>query len=189
MNIAMTGATGYIGKHLSNYLTEKGGHRIIPLGRSMFREGMSGYLIQTLTHCDVVINLAGAPINKRWTPEYKQELFNSRIVVTNRIIRALNAVKTKPKLMISASAVGYYPSEAEVDEYTRTRGEGFRYHTLWRSAFSGRGSDAADASPFASYQDSHRHRSRYAGFSVDIDTGSLPCNGVLYHSRRDTWGI
>ena len=41
MNIAMTGATGYIGKHLSNYLTEKGGHRIIPLGRSMFREGMS----------------------------------------------------------------------------------------------------------------------------------------------------
>ena len=49
MNIAMTGATGYISKHLSNYLTEKGGHRIIPLGRSMFREGMSGYLIQTLT--------------------------------------------------------------------------------------------------------------------------------------------
>lgn len=36
MNIAMTGATGYIGKHLSNYLTEKGGHRIIPLGRAMF---------------------------------------------------------------------------------------------------------------------------------------------------------
>lgn len=121
----MTGATGYIGKHLSSYLTEKGGHRVIPLGRSMFREGMSGLLIQTLAHCDVVINLAGAPINKRWTPEYKQELFNSRIVVTHRIVRALNAVKTKPKLMISASAVGYYPPEVEADEYTRTRGEGF----------------------------------------------------------------
>ena len=36
MNIAMTGATGYIGKHLSSYLTEKGGHRVIPLG-SMFK--------------------------------------------------------------------------------------------------------------------------------------------------------
>ena len=112
MNIAMTGATGYIGKHLSNYLTEKGGHRVIPLGRSMFREGMSGHLIQTLAHCDVIINLAGAPINKRWTPEHKQELFYSRIVVTHRIIRALNAVRTKPKLMISASAVGYYPAMA-----------------------------------------------------------------------------
>ena len=96
MNIAMTGATGYIGKHLSSYLTEKGGHRVIPLGRSMFREGMSGLLIQTLAHCDVVINLAGAPINKRWTPEYKQELFNSRIVVTHRIVRALNAVIMQP---------------------------------------------------------------------------------------------
>ena len=125
MNIAMTGATGYIGKHLSSYLTEKGGHRIIPLGRAMFREGMSGLLVQTLTHCDVIINLAGAPINQRWTPEHKQELFNSRITVTHRIIRALNAVKTKPKLMISASAVGYYPSLVESDEYTQTRGDGF----------------------------------------------------------------
>lgn len=125
MNIAMTGATGFIGKHLSNYLTEKGGHRIIPLGRSMFREGMAGLLVQTLTHCDVIINLAGSPINKRWTPERRQELFDSRIYVTHRIIRALSAVKTKPKLMISASAVGYYPTTGESDEYTRTRGDGF----------------------------------------------------------------
>ena len=42
-----------------------------------------------------------------------------------QIIRALNAVKTKPKLMISASAVGYYPSLVESDEYTQTRGDGF----------------------------------------------------------------
>lgn len=121
----MTGATGYIGKHISNYLIGKGEHRIIPLGRVMFRESMSGQLIQALAHCDVIINLAGAPINKRWTPEHKKELFDSRIVVTHRIIRALNAVKTKPKLMISASAVGYYPPSVEVDEYTRTRGDGF----------------------------------------------------------------
>ena len=60
----------------------------------MFREGMSGLLIQTLAHCDVVINLAGAPINKRWTPEYKQELFNSRIVVTHRIV-SISADRTE----------------------------------------------------------------------------------------------
>lgn len=72
MDIAMTGATGYIGKHLSKFLTETEGHRILSLGRSMFREDMSGRLIQTLAHCDVIINLAGAPINRRWTPEYKR---------------------------------------------------------------------------------------------------------------------
>lgn len=132
MNIAISGATGYIGKHLSKFLTEIGGHRVLPLGRSMFREDMSGHLIQTLSHCDVIINLAGAPISHRWTPEYKKELYDSRINVTHRIIRALGAVKTKPKLMISASAVGYYPSTdafiqstIPFDEYTHFRGEGF----------------------------------------------------------------
>ena len=180
MNIAMTGATGYIGKHLSSYLTEKGGHRVIPLGRSMFREGMSGLLIQTLAHCDVVINLAGAPINKRWTPEYKQELFNSRIVVTHRIVRALNAVKTKPKLMISASAVGYYPPEVEADEYTRTHTA--RHYPLWCRALSRRGSDAADVTPVAGYEGGYRYRSRHPVLPVDSTARSLPCHGVFYRA-------
>ena len=124
MNIAISGASGFIGKHLTEYLTERG-HRIVPLGRPMFREGTSGHLIQALSHCDVVINLAGAPISKRWTPEYKKELYDSRIKVTHRIIRAMDAVKTKPRLMISASAVGYYPEDGTFDEYTNTRGSGF----------------------------------------------------------------
>ena len=72
MNIAISGASGFIGKHLTEYLTEAG-HRVIPLGRPMFREGTSGHLIQALSHCDVIINLAGAPIGKRWTPELKTE--------------------------------------------------------------------------------------------------------------------
>lgn len=135
MNIAISGATGYIGKHLSKYLTETGGHRILPLGRTMFREDMSENLVRTLANCDVVINLAGSPINHRWTPEYKKELYSSRVHVTHRIIRALEAAQTKPKLLISASAVGYYPSvesfaasptvpPAQWDEYSHARGEG-----------------------------------------------------------------
>ncbi len=109
MNIAITGASGFIGRHLTAFFTEQG-HRVVPLGRPMFREGMLGYLVQALSHCDVIINLAGAPINKRWTPEYKHELYDSRIRVTQRIVRALGAGRQKPRLMISASAVGYYPS-------------------------------------------------------------------------------
>lgn len=88
MNIAISGASGFIGRHLTAFLTEQG-HRVVPLGRPMFREGTLGYLVQALSHCDVVINLAGAPISRRWTPEYKRELYDSRINVTHRIIRAL----------------------------------------------------------------------------------------------------
>lgn len=124
MNIAITGASGFIGRHLTAFLTEQG-HRVIPLARPMFREGMLGCLVQALSHCEVVINLAGAPINRRWTADYKRELYDSRIYVTHRIIRALNAVRQKPKLMISASAVGYYPLKGTFDEYTNTRGDGF----------------------------------------------------------------
>ena len=61
MNIAITGASGFIGRHLTAFFTEQG-HRVVPLGRPMFREGMLGYLVQALSHCDVIINLAGAPV-------------------------------------------------------------------------------------------------------------------------------
>lgn len=124
MKIAISGATGFIGRHLSVFLTALG-HQVLPLGRPMFREGMFGHLVQTLSHCDAVINLAGAPINKRWTPEYKRELLDSRIQVTHRIVSAMDAVHQKPKLLISASAVGYYPLYGSFDEYTNTRGSGF----------------------------------------------------------------
>lgn len=124
MNVAISGATGFVGKHLTRYLTDKG-HRVIPLGRTIFREGMSGQLIQTLSHCDIVINLAGAPVSNRWTPEHKREMYDSRIRVTHGIIRAMEAVKTKPRLLISTSAVGYYPSGGTFDEYTQTRGDSF----------------------------------------------------------------
>lgn len=124
MNIAISGATGFIGKHLSTFLTVEG-HRVVSLGRQMFHDNMSEHLVQTLSHCDIIINLAGAPINRRWTPEYKKELYDSRVHVTNRIIRALNEVRKKPLLMISASAVGYYSEQGISDEFTRTRGEGF----------------------------------------------------------------
>lgn len=124
MNIAISGATGFIGRHLTAFFTAEG-HRVLPLGRTMFREEMSGHLIQTLAHCDVVINLAGVPISRRWTPEYKREIYESRIHVTHHLIRSMEAVRQKPKLFISASAVGYYPQQGNFDEYTNTRGNGF----------------------------------------------------------------
>ena len=124
MNIAISGASGFIGKHLTNSLS-KAGYEIVPLDRSFFQEKKFKQLVQTLSRCDVIINLAGAPINKRWSASYKQELQDSRIRVTRSITRALDAAPRKPELMISASAVGYYPTEGTHDEYTGRRGNGF----------------------------------------------------------------
>ena len=184
----MTGATGYIGKHLSNYLTEKGGHRIIPLGRAMFREGMSGLLVQTLTHCDVIINLAGAPINQRWTPEHKQELFNSRITVTHRTYPCLECSQNQTETYDFGLCCRILPLFGGIGRvYTDSWrwfsvrsllcvGEGSEalsatdqacHYPFRCSAFSRWGSDATDASPATRNKGCRRHRAGYATFSVD----------------------
>lgn len=61
MNIAISGASGFIGKHLTEYLTEAG-HRVVPLGRPMFREGHIRAFNSDPVTLRCYINLAGAPI-------------------------------------------------------------------------------------------------------------------------------
>ena len=108
MRIAISGASGYIGQHLSSFLEGKG-YDVIPLGRDLFKEDCFDELCRCVESCEVVINLAGASINKRWTEAYKQELYDSRICVTRQLVHAINTRSVKLELFISASAVGYYP--------------------------------------------------------------------------------
>jgi uncharacterized protein YbjT (DUF2867 family) len=56
MNIAMSGATGFVGGHLSRAFTEKG-WKVVPLGRSDFRDEQ--VLLKKIGEADVVVNLAG----------------------------------------------------------------------------------------------------------------------------------
>ena len=124
LKIAISGASGFIGRHLIDYFTELG-HEPIALGRPLFRDEFFGELVKTIEHCDVVINLAGSPINKRWTDDYMKEIMDSRIHVTHQIVNAIKGANQKPKLFISISAVGYYPNQGDFDEYTEQKGEGF----------------------------------------------------------------
>ena len=89
MRIAISGASGYIGQHLSSFLEGKG-YDVIPLGRDLFKEDCFDELCRCVESCEVVINLAGASINKRWTEAYKQELYDSRICVTRQLVHAIN---------------------------------------------------------------------------------------------------
>ncbi len=55
-----------------------------------------------------VVNLAGATIGKRWNEEYQNLIYSSRIVTTKAIVEAISSTTVKPKVLVSASAVGYY---------------------------------------------------------------------------------
>jgi NAD dependent epimerase/dehydratase family enzyme len=56
--------------------------------------------------CDGVVNLAGEPIaEKRWTPQQKQEILNSRKLGTQKIVEAIVQANPKPKVLVNASAI------------------------------------------------------------------------------------
>jgi len=76
---------------------------------------------------DAVINLAGAPIAEgRWTPERKRILRTSRIDFTRELVDLIDRSPTKPGVLISASASGYYgdAGDRELDE-SASPGQGF----------------------------------------------------------------
>ncbi|MFI3292894.1 MAG: TIGR01777 family oxidoreductase [Rikenellaceae bacterium] len=133
MKIAVSGATGFIGNrlvgHLSNY-----GHNVIPLGREFFAYDSTKSLQEVIDDVDAVINLAGAPIDKRWSRKYKESILESRIITTRKIVHAINHA-SQPKTLISASAVGYYPSVGCYDEYSRVENYTFLSYVcrLWEA--------------------------------------------------------
>ncbi len=104
--IAMSGASGFVGTHLSRAL-QQADWSVVPLGRQELG-GSAATLAERLQGARGVINLAGAPILGRWTPAYKKTLVDSRIGVTRRLVEAMALMPEKPEILISTSAVGYY---------------------------------------------------------------------------------
>ena len=123
MKVAITGATGFVGSHLTKFLVANG-HTVIPLGRAFFADGAESQLLAAVNRADAVVNLAGAPIAHRWTDSYKQLLYSSRITLTTQLVKAIRQADSR-KILVSASAVGYYSTEGVHDEYSIERGQGF----------------------------------------------------------------
>lgn len=105
MKIAISGASGFVGTALSKSFDD-----VVTISRSDFEKGN----LKKIKDCDIVINLAGAPIIKRWSDTYKKELYSSRIDTTKALV---NAIKdSSVKYFISTSAVGFYPEDKPCDE-------------------------------------------------------------------------
>ncbi|MBA3014888.1 MAG: TIGR01777 family oxidoreductase [Proteobacteria bacterium] len=120
--IAISGASGFVGSHLTRVL-QSDGWNVVPLGRQDL--GDVDALVNRLHGVRAVINLAGAPILKRWTEEYKKILVESRIGVTRRLVEAMSRLKKSPTVFISTSAVGYYAAGRRHTEADHLPAEGF----------------------------------------------------------------
>ena len=135
MNIAISGLSGFIGSALGSFLGALG-HLIINLDRNMIND--EARLQSAISFSDVVINLAGSPLNKRWNRRNRAEIYDSRILTTRKIVDAINACSNKPKTFISVSATGIY-SDLEInDELTATNKNDFLSHLCkdWESEAS-----------------------------------------------------
>ncbi len=87
----------------------------------------SGDWQKAIAGCDAVVNLAGEPIaESRWTPQQKQEIRNSRQLGTQKIVEAIAQANPKPKVLVNASAIGYYgTSETATFDETSPPGNDF----------------------------------------------------------------
>lgn len=115
MKVAITGSTGLIASHLIPLLQSKG-HIIHPITRSLLSPENNDQLSILLNECDAIINLAGNTINQRWNKKNKAEIIKSRVKTTHILVETIKAIENKPKVLLSASAVGIYPNGASCDE-------------------------------------------------------------------------
>ncbi len=101
MRAMVAGASGLVGTHLLAAFRERSDHVT-----ALPRFGTAPWSVEG---ADAVVNLAGASVaGKRWTPAYKKEIEESRVRSTRAVVEAIAAARRKPRVLVNASAVGYY---------------------------------------------------------------------------------
>jgi uncharacterized protein (TIGR01777 family) len=137
MTIKIIGAGGYLGNLIKKEF-EKRGYQVSPVKRELLYSP-SKILSREIANAHAIINLAGAPILKRWTQKNKLEIYESRVKTAQNIVKSINLLsdKQKPKSIISTSAIGIYRVNKLHDETSGDFDPGFLGGLVkdWESAW------------------------------------------------------
>jgi len=117
MRVVISGSSGLVGSALIPVLTG-GGHQVVRLVRSQPRDEVSEVRwdpeagdidAARLKGMEAAVHLAGESIAAgRWTAAKKTRILESRVKGTRLLAESLAGLKQRPKVLVSASAVGYY---------------------------------------------------------------------------------
>jgi len=152
MRVTLTGATGLIGSKLVAALDARG-DEVTVLSRNPLsaREALGVEAVawdpeaepapeRALGGRDGVVHLAGESVAQRWTDAAKERIRSSRSVGTRQLVAGLEAAQPRPRVLVSASAVGYYgPHGADRLDETTAPGDDFlaRVTVDWEGAARG----------------------------------------------------
>jgi uncharacterized protein (TIGR01777 family) len=140
MRVLVTGASGRIGKALCDELLGRG-DEVVGLTRDPVKAGaaqpheiawhaweptLERPTDAAFEGVDGVVNLVGEKINQRWTADAKRKIMETRRTATHNLVGAIEGLATKPRVLVSQSAVGYYGNRGDetLDE-SSSPGEGF----------------------------------------------------------------
>jgi uncharacterized protein (TIGR01777 family) len=133
LTVAITGASGLVGRDLTHFLTT-GGHEVIAFvrdsrrvgeGTAYWNPGTGEIDAAALARADAVVHLAGTSIAAgRWTDDRKRSILESRVRGTELIARTLAAQPPRARVLVSGSAVGYYGDRGaeQLDESAKSGG-------------------------------------------------------------------
>lgn len=127
MKVVIAGGSGFIGRHITKLLVDKG-HEVIILSRNKKTDAENVKFVlwlqeeaspeKEIGEADVFINLAGVSINDgRWSEDHQKRIYESRMEATDELLRIIGKLDAKPSVFINASAIGIYPA-SETAVYT-----------------------------------------------------------------------
>ncbi len=172
MKVGITGASGFLARHLIGALHARG-HEAVAFTRSpgkpvpgcMETRGLSADQPPDVRGLDAVVNFAGESLLGPWTRAKRQRILASRVGTTTRLAAAMGRLREGPRVLLSASGVGFYGDRGdEVLDESKPAGSGFLTEVTgqWEAAASGAEKSGA------------RVMRLRIGFVVGADGGAFP---------------